>query len=219
MSFKIYRLSCLLACSLFFGGVNVAIAEDTGETSYQNTAQEGHATNLSEAALPAAEQDVIDADQDVKDAAAALAEAKGELTEEEQANDQAVQAATITYNDAVLALKAAEARVEGLKSGTLVGDLRAKGMGWGEIAHELGVHPGTLGLGHTKEKGLKSGVASADMSGKAATSGKTDKSAGENGNKGGNGGGGNGGGGNGGGGNGGGGNGGGGNGGGGGKGK
>ena len=24
-------------------------------------------------------------------------------------------------------------------------------MGWGEIAHELGVHPGVLGLGHTKK--------------------------------------------------------------------
>jgi len=30
--------------------------------------------------------------------------------------------------------------------------MRASGMGWGEIAHELGVHPGVLGLGHTKDK-------------------------------------------------------------------
>ena len=28
--------------------------------------------------------------------------------------------------------------------------MREAGMGWGQIAHELGVHPGTLGLGHTK---------------------------------------------------------------------
>jgi len=30
--------------------------------------------------------------------------------------------------------------------------MRVSGMGWGEIAHELGVHPGVLGLGHTKDK-------------------------------------------------------------------
>jgi hypothetical protein len=31
-----------------------------------------------------------------------------------------------------------------------IADMRDAGMGWGQIAHELGVHPGTLGLGHTK---------------------------------------------------------------------
>lgn len=30
--------------------------------------------------------------------------------------------------------------------------MRAAGMGWGDIAHELGVHPSVLGLGHTKAK-------------------------------------------------------------------
>ena len=30
--------------------------------------------------------------------------------------------------------------------------MRASGMGWGEIAHELGVHPSALGLGHTKNQ-------------------------------------------------------------------
>ena len=30
--------------------------------------------------------------------------------------------------------------------------MRAAGMGWGNIAKELGVHPGLLGLGHTKGK-------------------------------------------------------------------
>jgi hypothetical protein len=31
-------------------------------------------------------------------------------------------------------------------------DMREKGMGWGQIAHELGIHPGALGLGHYKDK-------------------------------------------------------------------
>ncbi|MEA3290185.1 MAG: hypothetical protein U9Q04_08395 [Campylobacterota bacterium] len=30
-----------------------------------------------------------------------------------------------------------------------INDMRESGMGWGEIAHELGVHPSVLGLGHT----------------------------------------------------------------------
>ena len=30
--------------------------------------------------------------------------------------------------------------------------MRRSGMGWGQIAHELGIHPGALGLGHTKNK-------------------------------------------------------------------
>jgi len=33
---------------------------------------------------------------------------------------------------------------------TDIAGMREAGMGWGEIAHALGVHPGTLGLGHTK---------------------------------------------------------------------
>jgi hypothetical protein len=31
-----------------------------------------------------------------------------------------------------------------------IAGMREAGMGWGEIAHALGVHPGTLGLGHNK---------------------------------------------------------------------
>lgn len=30
--------------------------------------------------------------------------------------------------------------------------MRDEGLGWGQIAHELGVHPSTLGLGHNKSK-------------------------------------------------------------------
>jgi hypothetical protein len=31
-----------------------------------------------------------------------------------------------------------------------IAQMREDGMGWGEIAHELGLHPGLLGMGHTK---------------------------------------------------------------------
>jgi hypothetical protein len=41
------------------------------------------------------------------------------------------------------------AQIEGQTTEDIAG-MRASGMGWGQIAHELGVHPGTLGLGHSK---------------------------------------------------------------------
>jgi hypothetical protein len=34
-----------------------------------------------------------------------------------------------------------------------ISGLRESKMGWGQIAHELGVHPRAIGLGHTKKKG------------------------------------------------------------------
>jgi hypothetical protein len=51
--------------------------------------------------------------------------------------------------------EAQEAYAEELseRTGVLTGEIEAMrntGMGWGQIAHELGVHPGLLGLGHTK---------------------------------------------------------------------
>ncbi|MBN2427204.1 MAG: hypothetical protein JXK94_02585 [Deltaproteobacteria bacterium] len=33
-----------------------------------------------------------------------------------------------------------------------IADMRAAGMGWGEICHQLGVHPGNLGNGHIEAK-------------------------------------------------------------------
>ena len=52
-------------------------------------------------------------------------------------------------------LAAAERRVSDLISQEGVepediNDMRQEGMGWGEIMHELGLHPGLLGVGHKK---------------------------------------------------------------------
>lgn len=44
-------------------------------------------------------------------------------------------------------------------------DLRESGMGWGEIAHELGVHPSVLGLGHTKKEFNENKARGRDMKG------------------------------------------------------
>jgi hypothetical protein len=53
-------------------------------------------------------------------------------------------------------------------------DMRASGMGWGEIAHELGVHPSVLGMGHSKkaekQKGFFSKLSSIGSNIKASIS-------------------------------------------------
>jgi len=65
-----------------------------------------------------------------------------------------------------------------------IDDMRASGMGWGDIAHELGVHPSVLGLGHSKkdqsQKGFFSKLSHIGSEIKAAISkgfkgGRTDK--------------------------------------------
>lgn len=48
-------------------------------------------------------------------------------------------------------------------SAAQVETMRASGMGWGEIAHELGLHPSVLGLGHAKKAGTLDDVAMATM--------------------------------------------------------
>ena len=45
-----------------------------------------------------------------------------------------------------------------------ISEMRESGMGWGQIAHELDIHPGFLGLGHYKDKtGEMKGLTSRSM--------------------------------------------------------
>lgn len=152
MKLKVYRLCWILAYGLLLGGVNNVVAEEA--PSYQNPAQAAHAANLSEAALASANEEVTKANDAVTNAEANLEAAEaGEI-------ELSVEDAQAALDEAIKAQEDAAGRAMGLEDGTLVGELRAAGMGWGEIAHELGVHPSVLGLGHTKAHGFKSGVSS-----------------------------------------------------------
>lgn len=92
-------------------------------------------------------------------AAAAVAAAEADLEAAEAklagldntAPPQAIAAAREAIDDAEAALEAAIAR-EAMVAQSDIAAMRADGMGWGEIAHELGIHPGVLGLGHTKQQ-------------------------------------------------------------------
>jgi hypothetical protein len=68
-------------------------------------------------------------------------------------------------------LASAVAVAGGTQTSAEIESMRAEGMGWGEIAHEIGVHPSTLGrgrkVGHAKpNSGIEQGTARS-MSGKA----------------------------------------------------
>lgn len=124
------------------------------EPTYTNAAQAMHAANLAmQAALepnPETEQVAEDLDaarEAYQDAKEALAEAPDDplLQEEFEKAQETLNNARQDYADTIGELAGV--------MGEEVQQMRQSGMGWGQIAHELGVHPGSLGLGHSKKKG------------------------------------------------------------------
>lgn len=118
--------------------------EPTDSGKITNIAQDQHAQNLAEAAAPN--------DPKVSSLNEYLSYAEKELNEAILSKDQeriesaqkAYDLAKANYEDAFA--KEINATREEIAS------MRKQGMGWGQIAHKLGVHPGVLGLGHTKEQ-------------------------------------------------------------------
>ena len=132
-----------------------AQTSDEGPT-FSNPAQAAHAENL---AYAVAKNDpgVQKAFDTLEDAETALAAAKA------SGDKTAIAAAQKAYDTALANAQSALAKAAGTATED-VAAMRAQGMGWGQIAHELGVHPGTLGLGHSKEisatdKDFKTGLA------------------------------------------------------------
>lgn len=132
------------------------LAEDiTEEPSYTNAAQAQHAANLAEAAAQQPNEATTGAADNLTGAWNDYQDAK----EAAQANptDPALQEALDAAKQGLLDAREAYSEALGQLAGVIgadIYDMRASGMGWGQIAHELGVHPGTLGLGHGKKKGL-----------------------------------------------------------------
>ncbi len=120
------------------------VRQSTDSGTITNTAQDQHAQNLAEdAALRDPKVSSLNeykayAEQELKEAT---------LSEDQQRIDAAQKAyasAKANYEDA-LAKEISETREE-------MAAMREQGMGWGEIAHKFGVHPGVLGLGHEKKE-------------------------------------------------------------------
>lgn len=117
---------------------------DDDESTLTNTAQAQKAENLAQASEEAAQQeaqaaqDNLDTAQSEYDNAVTALEADPENLQLQEAVSLAEQ----NLNDATATLSS----ISGV-SVESINEMRASGMGWGEIAHELGVHPSVLGLG------------------------------------------------------------------------
>ena len=129
------------------------IDADPEGSGFSNPAQAQHAANLAEALaaqpnpeVEAALDAVTEAEQDLADAIA---------TENEEAIAKAQAALDVAKKNA----EAVMAETVGVTADD-ISAMRDEGMGWGQIAHQLGVHPGALGLGHTKGKMTRSRDAS-----------------------------------------------------------
>lgn len=118
---------------------------DTEDSYFSNPAQAAHAAQLS-SEVAADDPDVKEAYDDYQEAL----DAYNALETPTQTDLEALEAIEATY-EATLAEKIGVATGE-------IASMRASGMGWGDIAHELGVHPSLLGLGHTKGKTNRHGV-------------------------------------------------------------
>ncbi|MBN1254590.1 MAG: hypothetical protein JXA50_04890 [Deltaproteobacteria bacterium] len=114
---------------------------DEEEPAFNNPAQAQHAANLAEAAATGPSDELGEALENLAEAEKALEEAIA------SGDKAAIEAAQKAYDEA-------NEKAEGLaaeETGVTVEDIaamRAEGMGWGQIAHTLGVHPSVLGLGH-----------------------------------------------------------------------
>ncbi len=109
--------------------------DDPEESYYSNPAQAAHAAQLAEEDAKNNE-DVTLAWEQYQDALNALGD---DATEEELA---AVDTLEVAYEEALAAAVGTSADE--------IETMRDSGMGWGEIAKALDIHPGLLGLGHTK---------------------------------------------------------------------
>jgi hypothetical protein len=112
--------------------------DDTVESYFSNPAQAAHAANLAEAsALSDEEAEALE-----QEALAELAEAQAALDAGEISADEFAEIEAAIDN-----------RLAGISGVSVaeIGEMRATGMGWGEIAHEICVHPSVLGLGHQKK--------------------------------------------------------------------
>ena len=135
---------CLVMCALLLGwggqvwGDDQAAEEPVEIPEYQNAAQAAHDENLA-----AAYFDKVDAE------AARLQDELNDLDPDQDGTDPdpATAERIVALNEELDQLAADRGLIEDGE----IARMRADGMGWGEIAHELGVHPGVLGLGHGRK--------------------------------------------------------------------
>jgi len=142
------------------GGTTEGTTEEEGP-SLTSPAQVQRAINISEAASEISQADVDEAQAkldsygtDSETAYNEWQDALAELEDDPEAyTDEEIAAMEKLYNDVLAAEQAlddATAKMAGVSVESIEA-MRADGMGWGEICHELGLHPSINGLGHQKQ--------------------------------------------------------------------
>jgi len=134
--------------------------EETREVNW-NEAQTMKADNVAEAAAEVLAAKAAEAQADLAAAEAELTAAEANLADlnassdasaaEIAAAEAAVAAATAAVTDAQATSDAATAASDSFDVSSVTA-MRESGMGWGEICHELGIHPSVLGLALGKKK-------------------------------------------------------------------
>lgn len=140
----VIAVSFLLGSSglCFSGSTAPEVSGEDVEPAFTSIAEVEHAAAL-------AEQTALD-NEGLQDALAAVENAETALEEAVLSGDPAaVSAAEAELNEAKDLYAETLSEVTGLTNEDIL-SMRDAGMGWGEIAHELGVAPGLLGLGRTR---------------------------------------------------------------------
>lgn len=177
------------------------LAEEQDEVSvFSNEAQVQKAETLSEISQEQAHQEALETQENIENTEKELESAQENLNKLEQDPTSTVNEiidARLAVDEALEKLNEETQHLADISSSTVedIAQMRADGIGWGDIAHELGIHPSNLGLGHGKkdarERGSKSYEEVASNS-KNSNSGKSIGLSGKssfssnNGNKGGN---------------------------------
>ena len=166
---KMNLLWSIIALTFFYFSVshfNIAISyaeamelEDE-EPAFTSIAQVQKAENLAALTAEQPDEEAIAAKKEADQKKEAYEEAQQKLDTliSQNASTQKIEAARLAVEEAKKAYDEAQesadeklAEFAGVPSEDIM-SMRRSGMGWGQIAHELGIHPGALGLGHTKNK-------------------------------------------------------------------
>ncbi len=132
-------------------------AEDPEEPAFQNPTQAQRAINIAEAYAAKPDPELEEAMAGVDTVQNELDKAKSALAEAEvEKDEEAIKALKEKVAQLESELESAEGAVDSRISEYAdvtpedIAQMRADGMGWGEICHKLGLHPSISGMGHTK---------------------------------------------------------------------
>jgi hypothetical protein len=129
------------------GETSSAAGEGTGEEApVGNATTNARVDNLARASVdPSTIEGMTEAQESLQTAETNLANVKNDPN----ATPEQIEAAEEALEAAQEAIDGMVAEAVGARADEIA-QMREDGLGWGQIAHELGLHPGSLGMGHYK---------------------------------------------------------------------